>query len=55
MLYCHLLQMMKEVVLVEDTEHMQRDLQAVYRWAHLKDMSFNSCKFELIQYGKKHS
>ena len=36
----------------DDSNLLQLDLNIVYEWANKNDMSFNSCKFELVQYGK---
>ena len=36
---------------VEDVEHLQTDLNAIYEWSLRNNMTFNSDKFELISYG----
>ena len=34
-------------------DNLQYDLQALYRWATVNNMDFNSKKFEKITYNKK--
>ena len=36
----------------QDTENLQQDLQAVYKWTYKNNMTFNSEKFEVIWYGQ---
>ena len=36
----------------DDTMKLQADLNAIYQWAHLNNMSLNASKFELLRYGR---
>ncbi|XP_076042028.1 uncharacterized protein LOC143025933 [Oratosquilla oratoria] len=41
----------REITTREDSERLQKDLEAVYKWSSENNMVFNNKKFELIRYG----
>lgn len=43
---------LKEVSTTADADLLKKDLSAIYLWAEQNNMSFNSSKFEHINYGK---
>ena len=45
----------KGITSQQDTQLLQADLEAIYRWSTENNMNFNSDKFELLRYKVKHS
>ena len=41
----------KGIISEDDVIALQSDLQAIYRWAEVNNMEFNSPKFECLRYG----
>ena len=44
--------LMKEIANLDDIEHLQNDLDAVYKWTERNNMLLNGLKFEHLAYGK---
>ena len=44
--------LMKEIINLDDVEHLQNDLVTVYKWTERNNMLLNDLKFEHLAYGQ---